>query len=1169
MSSEKKNKKHIPPEEVVSESEFRLKRNPDKISSNRKYLATEDEPPEKNKKNKQMKKNKSSSTLNELPLKEEKHLFLKDDIYQFTDLYFEQKNIIVKHQIDAFNKFVKDDIKKILTAGHNIIYEKIVGDKIIRHRFKYENISIYPPRYEEENNNNYMYPNDAILKNMTYASKITAKVTQIMEIENMINGKIIETKVVGKPDDNTLIVSSLPIMVRSSYCNLVLNSNPQALKYFCDYDPGGYFITNGAEKVVMAVERMCDNKPMITLAKESTGTYLICQVKSRSFGTDGLIQIITIKLTKTNSIAVIVPFFKEIPIFVLFKAFGIETDQDIINCVVTDPHDIPLMNQVAIALTDFHQKTDNKITTTEEAQKYLMDRLKTTKKYTETDKNIKLEQKRRQLKRILQEQLFLHLPQNTIVKGYYLGYMLKQLLLTQLSRRGLDDRDSLVNKRIDLIDSLLELLFRQSYLKALKECTKYFKNHNKDDMNPINIINQFKPNIIDQGIKTALMTGKWGNNSKKGIAQQLQRGTYIKTISDLRKIITTNVETSTKTISIRMVHNTQLGFLCPIETPEGQKIGLVKLLSLGASITLAFFSQMELVEKLIAKKVIEIADLSPLQLYQKTKIFINGVWKYVAKGDNNEIVEMIRHARRYGELEKTVSVAYNIDVNEIHIYTDGGRYYRPLFRVVNNELVLKRKHVNAIQTKGIFDYAINRQSKMTVEKTDKISTWNKFMATYPEVLEYIDVEESIYTMVAMNQTEVIKNYQKMISPLGNPSVTKINRYGDNVFVKYTHMEIHPFMWIGEVVANIPFFNHTPVPRNIFQFSQMKQAIGIPMTNYRHRLDITYIMYNPQRPLVETRTARYLNMDILPAGENLIVGIASYGGYNIEDAVIGNQASIDRGLIRVSVLKKYVAMVKKNMATSQNEMFMKPDPSKVIGMRDDKIYSKLNEKGFAPEETELLPGEAVIGKCIPIQTTEKNNKGWKDNSEIYRSSKAIGFVDRTYPDLVNADGHKMYKILVRSERVAQIGDKICSRPAQKNSLGITFAPEDMPITAKGIIPDIIINPNAFPSRMTMNHMIETLIGKAAALKGCIADGTAYQSIDLKEPGKILEEHGFQADGHEIMYNGMTGKKIEADIFVGPTYYQRLRHIVADKIHSRSNRGPTQMLTRRVFRCLSVC
>lgn len=1070
------------------------------------------------------------------------------DIFKITDLYFSQENILYSHQIDSFNYFLEVIIPNILKYGNNVFYEKLDEEtqKIISYKFVYTKIRYRPPSID---GNKLMFPSDARKRNLTYGVRLVVNVKQVQTITDINTNEVTE-KIIGN-EGTQIPLGLIPICLKSNYCNLSLKQGINNDE--CKYDPGAYFIVNGSEKLVLSLERMVHNKPFIFYKKESSYKSLVVQVNSKSPNYTGMLQITTIKLLKDNSISIQIPIFSSLPIFIIFRALGVESDREIINYIVQDKNDHDMINFLRQSVNNSVSDENNeKILTYDTSLNYLITKVRVINRlYSSVNNDIKITQRKRHCLDLLNNSFLPHITGDKINKIYYLGYLVNKLISCKLGRIPVGDRDSYLNKRIDLPGKLMEDLFKQYYKKLISECRKTFKKrmgHQKTDNNPQNIINSIKPNIIEQGLKAALLTGAWGK--KKGVAQRLERLTYLNTIVSLRRVNAPTVDASTnKLTSPRHLHASQVGFICPVETPEGIKVGLVKHLSMIGNITVE--SKPDIIIKYLEEEynLTQLSDIGPLQVYNMTKVFLNGNWIGITKNGYNLYME-VKKRKLEGKFNPKTGVVYDPFNLELRIFTDGGRLFRPVLVVENNKLKINKTHLENI------NISTNPYIK------SKLS-WDIFMSTYPGLIEYIDIEESTEILVAIDQSKLsnintISNNLKKIKSTVEKDNIILNRYDENTFLNYTHCEIHPSLLLGMVVNNIPFCNHNQAPRNIFQFSQAKQAMGIYTSNYRHRLDISHVLYNTQRPLVNTKTMKYTNADKLPSGENIIVAIACYTGYNQEDSVIINQSAIDRGLFRSTTLKKYNSTIQKNQNTSADDEFAKPDPNKVTGIRYGS-YEKLNEEGYAPEETEVSNGDIIIGKITPIKTTGNNKKEWKDSSEFFKSG-VNGTVDKVYTGIINSEGFEVRKMRIRSERIPRIGDKFCSRHGQKGTIGITLPHSDMPFTKNGITPDLIMNPNAIPSRMTVGHLVEALLSKICALMGVEGDGTPFRKIDVEALKKQLEKLGYDRNGEEYLYNGMTGEKMKSMIFICPTYYQRLKHMVMDKEHSRP-RGPVTLLTRQ--------
>jgi DNA-directed RNA polymerase II subunit RPB2 len=1066
-------------------------------------------------------------------------------IFDIVDARFTKKNILYEHLYNSYNDFIDNQVINFLKTNDNIFDENKVGDKVYRYKFKFDNIHVRPPL--NENGLSLMYPMDARDRKSTYSVKIIAKVSQIQEIYDLNKKEIISSKVIGNIVERENILS-LPVMVNSKYCSLQINRDYN--KRDCEYDPGGYFIVNGSEKIVLCIEKMSPNKPLVFIKKDSGIISYQVQINSLSPNPNIMMQGIIIKMKKNFDITIRVPIFNEVSVFTLMRALGLEKDIEIVRYITYNDNDIDMINILKIAID--LSKTEGKklILSKEDAYYSLCNKVRVVKKYTDKDKKLQYEEKKEHLEGLLRNAFLPHISADRHVdvfkaKAYYLGFMINKLLNCILGRIKPDDRDSFTNKRIDLPGDLLFELFKQHYKKMLNECNKFFKKRSTNHETPLNIINQIKPSTVEQGLKSSLLTGNWGK--KKGVAQMYPRLTFLQSISVLRRVDAPSSDASTmKLTGPRHLHPSQTGFLSAVESPEHTNIGLVKHLSLLGSITIGSAAQNNIIYKMLIEndKFTHLDNHQAINLPTLIKVFLNGEWI----GTTNKPYDLytdFKTLKQNSIISNMVGIIYDIERAEIRLYTDTGRLYRPVLSVKNNEVILTNKMIEDV---------INNKNK----NTSNTSRWEELIMKYPEAIDFIDSDEQFYTHIAYDKNIVntMKEREKLVFPDDNNPI--INRYDESLIQEFTHCEIHPFLVEGMMTGLIPFANHNQGPRNIYSFAQGKQAMGIYTSNYRDRLDISYILYHTQLPLVSTRISKYIHTDILPCGENAIVMIGTYTGYNQEDSLIFNKTSIDRGLFRSSSLKKWESKIEKNQSTSQDDIFMKPDPSKLAGIRHA-VYDKLNDKGYVPEETVIEYGDVIIGKVTPIQPAPNSNKCFKDSSEIYKVQKPA-IIDKVFKDIQDTEGYDMIKIRTRSERIPEIGDKFTSRHAQKGTVGLTLHQSDMPFTKEGIYPDIIMNANAIPSRMTIGQLVEALVGKVAAVKGMLADGTPFNDIDIEHVKTELEKLGYEKNATEYLYNGMTGQRIKIPIFIGPTYYQRLKHLVSDKIHSRS-RGPITMLTHQ--------
>jgi len=417
------------------------------------------------------------------------------------------------------------------------------------------------------------------------------------------------------------------------------------------------------------------------------------------------------------------------------------------------------------------------------------------------------------------------------------------------------------------------------------------------------------------------------------------------------------------------------------------------------------------------------------------------------------------------------------------------------------------------------------------------------------IVDYIDCEEQETLLIAMQPSDLEKE-----------------RNGENTtaFVSsYTHCEIHPGLGLSVIGSVVPFSDHNQSPRNTYQSAMGKQAMGINPTNFQKRMDtLCYVMYNIERPMIRSQFGEFVGFDKLPNGSNAMIAVASYTGYNQEDSLIINQHAVDRGLFRTTFYRTYKDEEKKNQSTGKDEKFAKPNPKYTKDMKCSN-YGKLGDNGFVPKDTYVDSRDIIIGKILPIKTKGSNlkhneRKMFQDNSTSLKMNES-GFVDKIYTNR-NADGYKFARMRFRSERIPQVGDKFSSRCGQKGTCGMTFPQEQMPFNSEGISPDAIMNPHAIPSRMTIGQIMECVMGKSAVMFGGISNCTPFNEVSSDKMCSILQSLGYERCGNEVLYNGITGEQMDCDIFFGPTFYQRLKHMVDDKIHSRAS-GPSVQLTRQ--------
>ena len=1080
------------------------------------------------------------------------------------DIYFqkggspESSNPLVKHQIDSYNKFIDNTLGQII-GGFNPIKVKITNQKAELPDNTYNisiNIlqpSIVKPNYQlQDGTQNIMTPYIARMNNMTYSSGIYVNVHISTEITNK-NGM---TEKFDKTV-NGVYIGKIPIMVRSKLCVL---SQMQGIceenKNECIYDFGGYFIVNGNEKVLISQDRINENKVLV-FHPNNNAEGLYAEIRSMCDSSYLPPKTTCLNMSgKLNHMGRIIrintSFIRsEVPIFVIFRALGIISDREIINHIVYDTDSEKNQRIINELMACCEDACD--INTQEQAENTLI------KIMIGVNKNNDHETNKAQLHNNLTNDFLPHVGKSYRRKALYVGYIIRKMIRIYLGYDTYDNRDSYINKRVDTPGVLMSNLFRQCYGKMTKELKIAIEkelnlwrgNANipiSNIISDISIHRFFKQSLLDSWIRYSLSTGNWGiksigtfQNIKQGVSQVLNRMSYASTLSHMRRI-NTAMEKNGKLVQPRKLDNSQIGMICPAETPEGSSVGLVKNMALSTNISIAMNSTH--IRRILVNLGVIVyddtynmanPDKSPIDYLKNmgsednVYIMVNGdIIGYYTNPD--KLYLTLKHYKRSGIIYPMTSIVWNIQKSCIIISTEAGRMYRPLYivdiepgtnkRVLRIDRVLKRKNISwkeYIADKH-FDYFIvpNEVSK---DQDDPESYLDE-----EGFIEYMDCDEINSAMIAtfpIDLDEGIKG--TALPPL------------------YTHCEIHPSLMNGILGVNIPFSDHNQSPRNCYQCAMGKQALGVYMSNFNKRIDtMGNILNYPQKSLVYTKLSKYTMAHKLPSGVNAIVAIMTHTGFNQEDSIMVNQSALDRGLFTSTYYKAMRDVCNKNHSTGEEELFTNP-----INISSQKPYSyeKLNDDGFVSKNTYVNGNDVIVGKVMPKKA---NGVITYQDSSLTMKANDDGYIDMNYNG-INSEGYKFCKVRIRKNRKPEIGDKCASCSAQKGTIGMIYRHQDMPFTKDGIVPDIIMNPHAIPSRMTIAQLMESIMGKAGCHIGAFGDSTPYTDCTVEGITKVLEMSGMEKYGNEILYNGRTGEQIHTDIFIGPTYYQRLKHMVSDKIH----------------------
>nr|AJQ24532.1 RNA polymerase II subunit 2 [Epichloe sylvatica]AJQ24535.1 RNA polymerase II subunit 2 [Epichloe typhina subsp. poae] len=1130
-----------------------------------------------------------------------------EDCWTVISSFFETKGL-VSQQTDSFDEFTQTTIQDLVNEYSTITLDQPnppspPGMKIAlrRYEIKFGTVMVSRPTISETDGTvTSLLPYECRDRNLTYASplyinitkKVSAAIEREVPLHEMDDAQQAEyaktgenpTKLIweqeespeddeaGKSEDwkNMVFVGKLPIMVKSKICHLSRETDDSLFMVNeCPYDQGGYFVINGSEKVLIAQERSAANIVQVfKKAQPSPFTYT-AEIRSALEKGSRLISSLQLKLYGKGdsarggfgqTIHTTLPFVKsDLPIAIVFRALGVVSDEDILNHICYDRKDSQMLEMLRPCIEEAFCVQDREV-----ALDFIG------KRGNRDQAGLGREKRVRVAKDILQKETLPHISQtegSETRKAFFLGYMVHKLLQCALGRREPDDRDHFGKKRLDLAGPLLAKLFRGIVRRMNNELSNYLRRCVEGNRH-FNLAVGIKPGTLSNGLKYSLATGNWGDQKKAmsstaGVSQVLNRYTFASTLSHLRRT-NTPIGRDGKLAKPRQLHNTHWGLVCPAETPEGQACGLVKNLSLMCYVSVGSPSE-PLIEFMINRGMEVVEEYEPLRYPHATKIFVNGTWVGVHQ-DPKHLVSQVLDTRRKSYLQYEVSLVREIRDQEFKIFSDAGRVMRPVFTVQQEddpETGIEKGHL--VLSKELVNKLAKEQAEPSEDPSEKIG-WEGLIRA--GAVEYLDAEEEETSMICMTPEDLeLYRLQKagvaLDDDIGDDLNRRLKTRTNPTTHMYTHCEIHPSMILGICASIIPFPDHNQSPRNTYQSAMGKQAMGFFLTNYSRRMDtMANILYYPQKPLATTRSMEFLKFRELPAGQNAIVAIACYSGYNQEDSVIMNQSSIDRGLFRSLFFRSYSDQEKK-VGLNYTEVFEKPFHQSTLRMKHG-TYDKLDEDGIVAPGVRVSGEDIIIGKTAPIDQ-ENQDLGTRttvhqrrDISTPLRSTEN-GIIDSVILT-VNADNVKYVKVRVRTTKVPQIGDKFASRHGQKGTIGVTYRQEDMPFTREGVTPDIIINPHAIPSRMTIAHLIECLLSKVSTLEGMEGDATPFTDVTVDSVSELLRKHGYQSRGFEIMYNGHTGKKLRAQVFFGPTYYQRLRHMVDDKIHARA-RGPVQIMTRQ--------
>lgn len=1027
------------------------------------------------------------------------HILSETNRLKIVKDYFEI-NGLVKHQIETFNWFATKGLKNIINNESSVRYEPTSSENYI---LKFSNICMEPPTIiDDDRTIRPLYPQEARNKDLSYTGNVCVDIVETVETND------------GKPPQITeqyrVPIAKIPVMILSDMCNLrqFTPQENETLHGHSTADQGGYFIINGKERVLISQVRKAYNKPLCFVKSTSQKEdVLICEMRSMC---DETFHSTSVQVKMVKNIIVVSLKLKgklvDIPVGIIFKSLGFQ------NNGLYDLFDLPPCYNKYIetiknncfeefSYDDFNDQSEPESDDEEETLVKVFRNVSVSADKDGITGNLTIED----IQKSLDMDLFPHLGITSTKKqrADLLALMVKKYLLTLVGDLKLDSRDDYNHKRVETTGELYYFLFRMLYKKFQKTCVGQVKNRKPD------ISNFLRTSGISTGILYSFSSGYWGvqRNAyiRTGVSQVVNpKVSMIANYSSLRRIVIPESKDGkeAKTSEIRQIHPSSSYLICPVETPEGKGVGTVLNMSVFCGVTTGIFT-CEIMDLLNIFKKLVLCKCENKNKDNCLPILINGAPYLTGHANTIHKINFLN--------DVNISIVVNRTLKIIEIYSDPGRLIRPVFNL----------------------------KKITSFKGEIIPSFKFFLEN--QLIRHVDINEVISNHMAIEPSDIL----------------------DNPGTNYNMMELHPCGMFGIVAGIIPFSDRTQSARNCFYTSMVKQAIGfIPCHNLKTET-VSHTLNYPQKPLVTTDIAEFNGINDYPNGINAIVAIACYTGFNQEDSVILNKASIERGLFGTITYNNYTASEKKNGIVEERINI----PIDSIKVRDCN-YGLLGPNGVVRLRQKVKKGDVLVGKTT---IKNKNEEEKVVDSSIIMQQGEDGYVDRIVDNVIN--GCRLVKVVVGQMRTPEIGDKFCSGMAQKGTCGMIYPQCDMPFTKCGMTPDIIINPNCIPSRMTINQIISTVMGKLfttncptgncqfapkaskhGSLEPKFKKGNPFMENSttiLNELCEELTKHGFDSTGGETMYCGFTGKRIQSKIFMGPTYYHRLKHMVKDKMHARSH------------------
>ncbi len=979
----------------------------------------------------------------------EKHLIVKKYL---------QEHSLVESNILSFNNFIEERMQQVVNELNENLPTEDTEIKLGRIRVEKPNV------IEADGSVSHITPTEARLRSLTYSAPIFLEIS-------VRQGQ--------QTESHDVEIGRIPVMVKSKICNIYGMSKEEMEEALIDpLDPGGYFIINGNERVMVLSEDLAANQAFIEKKDK---------VSLRLFSRRGAYRIpISISETSEGIIQVSFSRFRDIPSVVLLKALGMLKEAEIAKYIGKET------DSLIVNLYEFSE-----IASAEEAMMFMAEKsaLQGTKKEI-LDR----------VKQRIDNYFMPHIGtkrENRMEKAITLCKFIKQFLIAKEKPEVVTDKDHYANKRIKLSGDLLADLFRVNLNILVRDIqyslTKTIKRRKFYSLKTI-----AKSTLFSRRIESAIATGSW-IGERTGVTQNMDKTNYLSVLSQLQRV-SSILPGEQENFLARTLHPTHYGRFCPIETPEGTEIGLRKNLALLARIS----TSVALDDSEFIAKLESMGMQKHIEEQEEFDVFFNG--RFIGScEEGEEFVRKVREERRKAALPFELSIRLDKIMKTVYISTEVGRVLRPLIIVENGKSKLKPEHEKLLEE-------------------GKIS-WGDLLSQ--GIIEYLDASEEENVLVALKRSDLTE--------------------------EHTHLEIDSVACLGVITSLVSYTNHDHPPRLLRGSKTLKQALGIYAGNFPIRLDTDVsLLHYPQKPIVKSFI--YDTLNVYPAGQNFVVAIMTYEGYNLEDALVLNKASVDRGLGRSSYFRPYTSTELYYAGNLKDEICI---PEKdTSGYKTEESYRYLEDDGIVYPEAKLVEGEVVIGKTSPpkflSEAREITIRTRKETSSVIRQEEK-GIVDMIFITIDN-EGNKIAHVRTRDIRNPELGDKFSAPHGQKGIIGAIVPEENIPFTARGIKPDLIFNPHGIPTRMSIGYLIELLAGKVGSVAGREVDGTSFSGEKVEELEKQMKELGFRYDGKETMYDPISGKIMKAKIFIGNMYYLKLKYMVSNKMHARAS-GKVQLLTRQ--------